>query len=140
MCLYCGYLCASAPLYIRKAIMTSLLLAVCGIISLVNSSPIISSYNLVSPVFHSGVNPTIIAAPQPTESVAHAAVVENAVAESQLPPELVNPFYKNPAIAAGLAKESWFTNKEFPVHHREAEKIPRSQIYKLVSQLHDRRR
>ncbi|EEZ97408.1 hypothetical protein TcasGA2_TC011237 [Tribolium castaneum] len=123
-----------------------LLMTLCGVlVSLANSSPILPAYNLVSPglsapVFHSGANPTIIAAPQPTESVAHGAVVENAIAESQLPQDLLNPFYKNPAIAAGLAKESWFTNKEFPVHHREAEKIPRSQIYKLISQLHDRRR
>lgn len=122
--------------------MNCLLVALCGVFfaSSVNSTPILSSYNLVSPglaapVFHSGVNPTIISAPQPTESLTHPAVVRNAIAESQLPPELLNPFYKNPAIAAGLAKESWFSNKEFPIHHREAEKIPREQIYKLISQI-----
>ncbi|KRT86690.1 hypothetical protein AMK59_1806, partial [Oryctes borbonicus] len=70
----------------------------------------------------------------------HPAVVENALAESQLPAELLNPFYKNPAIAAGLAKESWFGHKEFPVHNREADKIPRSEILKIVKRLEGHRR
>jgi hypothetical protein len=122
--------------------MKSHLTAVCAAILVlsVETSPILSSYNLISPSFHSGINPAIIPAPQPAETLAHPAVVENAIAESQLPTELLNPFYKNPAIAAGLAKESWFTNKEYPVHHREAEKIPRSEIFKLVSRLQHRKR
>lgn len=70
----------------------------------------------------------------------HPAVVENSLAEAQLPAELLNPFYKNPAIAAGLAKESWFGHKEFPVHNREADKIPRSEILKIVKRLEDHRR
>ncbi|KAJ8936014.1 hypothetical protein NQ318_013114 [Aromia moschata] len=53
--------------------------------------------------------------------ISHPAVVENAIAESQLPPELLNPFYKNPAIASALARESWPTNKESIVTHRETE-------------------
>ncbi|KAK9739701.1 hypothetical protein QE152_g8785 [Popillia japonica] len=67
-------------------------------------------------------------------------VVQNALAEAQLPAELLNPFYKNPAIAAGLAKESWFGHKEFPVHHREADKISRSEILKIIKRLEDHRR
>lgn len=94
------------------------------------------SYNLISePAYH--VSPGIVPAPTAidTKGLAHRAVVENALAESQLPSELLNPFYKNPAIAAGLAKESWFGDKEFPVFHREAEKIPRSEILKVIRRI-----
>lgn len=65
---------------------------------------------------------------------AHPAVELNAASESLLPPDLLKSkrFYDNPAIAAGLAKESWFTNKEMQVVEREAEKIPRERIYKIV--------
>ncbi|XP_073959405.1 uncharacterized protein [Choristoneura fumiferana] len=64
----------------------------------------------------------------------HPAVEQNAAVESQLPRELLKSrdFYDNPAVAEGLAKESWFTNKEMQVVEREAEKIPRSSIYKIV--------
>ncbi|KPI98756.1 hypothetical protein RR46_10074 [Papilio xuthus] len=64
----------------------------------------------------------------------HPAVELNAASEALLPPDLLksNRFYDNPAIAAGLAKESWFTNKEMQVVEREAEKIPRENIYKIV--------
>ncbi|XP_037908617.1 uncharacterized protein LOC119650151 [Hermetia illucens] len=64
-------------------------------------------------------------------SLAHRAVVENALRESQLPPEYLNKFYKNPKIAEALAKESWFTDKEMPVFDRVAEKIPRERIFKI---------
>ncbi|KAJ8932012.1 hypothetical protein NQ314_015028 [Rhamnusium bicolor] len=87
-----------------------------------------------------GAIPGIISAPQQETDISHPAVVENAIAESQLPSELLNPFYKNPGIASALAKESWFTNKEFLVRHREAEKIPRQEIYKIISRLQNRRR
>lgn len=65
--------------------------------------------------------------------LAHRAVIENAIRESELPSELIrsNRFYSNPRIAAGLAKESWFTDKEMPVFDREAEKIPREQVFKI---------
>lgn len=65
--------------------------------------------------------------------LAHRAVIENSIRESELPPELIrsNQFYSNPRIAAALAKESWFTEKEMPVFDREAEKIPREQVYKI---------
>lgn len=66
-------------------------------------------------------------------SLAHRAVVENALSESQLPPELIrsNNFYRNPKTAEALAKDSWLTDKEMPVFDREAEKIPRDQVYKI---------
>ncbi|XP_013110649.1 uncharacterized protein LOC106089361 [Stomoxys calcitrans] len=68
-----------------------------------------------------------------TQNVAHPSVVENAAHESQLPPELrkSDRFYNNPQIAAGLAKESWFTDKEMQVVDREAEKIPREMVFKI---------
>lgn len=62
---------------------------------------------------------------------AHPDVVANSIAESQLPPQMLNDFYKNPALASLLAKDSWFANKEEPVFEREAAKIPRSEIYKI---------
>ncbi|KAB0802674.1 hypothetical protein PPYR_04860 [Photinus pyralis] len=68
-----------------------------------------------------------------SEGLAHPVVVENAAREAQLPKELLNPFYKNPAIAAGLAKESLITNKEFAVFNRETEQIPRSEVLKIFN-------
>lgn len=102
------------------------------------------SYNLISAPANYHVTPGIIPAPIASQerNYAHKAVVENSIAESQLPAELLNPFYKNPAIAEGLARESWFGDKEFPVFHREAEKIPRSEILKVIRRIQhlDRRR
>lgn len=63
--------------------------------------------------------------------LAHRAVVANSYREAEYPSELRNDFYKNPKIADSLAKESWFTSKEMPVFEREAEKIPREQVYKI---------
>ncbi|KAF5293219.1 hypothetical protein FQA39_LY13687 [Lamprigera yunnana] len=65
------------------------------------------------------------------DSLAHPAVVQNAIRESQLPPQLLNPFYKNPIIAANLAKESLLQNQESPVFHREAENIRREEVLKI---------
>ncbi|XP_053615653.1 uncharacterized protein LOC128678253 [Plodia interpunctella] len=64
----------------------------------------------------------------------HPAVERNAASEALLPRDLLksSDFYDNPSIAAGLAKESWFTNKEMQVVEREAEKIPRERIYHIV--------
>lgn len=64
-------------------------------------------------------------------SLVHQEVAANAARESQLPPELLNPFYKDPRIATGLAKESWLANKEFPVFHRDTQDIPREAILKI---------
>lgn len=64
----------------------------------------------------------------------HPAVELNAASEALLPRELLKSrdFYDNPSVAAGLAKESWFTNKEMQVVEREAEKIPREKIYNII--------
>lgn len=63
--------------------------------------------------------------------LAHPAVVNNALREAQYPAEWTNPQYKNPQIAAALARESWFTDKEMPVFDRVADKIPREQVFKI---------
>lgn len=65
--------------------------------------------------------------------LAHPAVVENAIRESQLPPELLKSsrFYNDPRTAAFLAKDSWLTDKESPVFEREADRIPREQVLKI---------
>lgn len=67
------------------------------------------------------------------DQLAHPAVVANSIAESQLPPELLKShrFYSNPRIAAGLTRASWLTDKEGPVFQREADNIPREQVFKL---------
>lgn len=62
----------------------------------------------------------------------HRAVEYNAQQEALLPAQLKNQFYNDPRIAASLAKESWLTNKEMAVVEREAEKIPREQIFKMI--------
>lgn len=87
----------------------------------------------------------IVAAPQPPQSLAHPAVIENAINESHLPAELIRSksFLRNPKTADALAKDSWLTDKEMPVFDREAEKIPRDQVYKIFKNagfLHSRRR
>ncbi len=69
---------------------------------------------------------------QQQQPLAHHAVVRNAEDEARLPEELRNNFYKNPRIAEGLAKSSWFIPGEEQVLEREAEKIPREQIFKLL--------
>lgn len=98
-----------------------------------------SSFNLISEPQPSFIE---FAENQGRRTLAHHAVVENAIQESQLPQELLNPFYKNPVIAAGLAKESLITNKEFAVFNRDTEKIPRSEILKIFQRagFHDRNR
>lgn len=45
----------------------------------------------------------------------HPANLLNSAIEDTLPNELRNNFYKNPQIAAKLAKESWIFNKEMQV-------------------------
>lgn len=53
----------------------------------------------------------------PEATLAHPAVIINSAMEDNLPNQLRNNFYKNPSIAAGLAKESWFSDKETQVHN-----------------------
>jgi hypothetical protein len=73
-----------------------------------------------------------LVASQPA-SLAHPAVVATAAAEQQLPQELLksNQFYSNPHVAEGLAKDSWFSDKEMPVFEREADKIPRDRVERI---------
>lgn len=68
---------------------------------------------------------------QQQSAVAHPTVLANSIAESQLPPELLNDQYKNPQIAAALAKESLPTNKETIIFDRETDKIPRDRVFKI---------
>ncbi|XP_043280112.1 uncharacterized protein [Venturia canescens] len=69
---------------------------------------------------------------QPATPYAHPGVLNNDALEDALPDELRNNFYKNPAIAAGLARESWLTPKETQVIDREADKIPRHKIFDVL--------
>ncbi|XP_076761527.1 uncharacterized protein LOC143429696 [Xylocopa sonorina] len=62
----------------------------------------------------------------------HPANLLNSALEDTLPSELRNNFYKNPIIAAKLAKESWFINKEMQVIDRESDKIPREKVYDVL--------
>ncbi|GLV34721.1 uncharacterized protein CBL_09202 [Carabus blaptoides fortunei] len=71
--------------------------------------------------------------PPPRGSVAHRAVLANAAQEAQLPPHLLNPFYKDPRIREALARESWFGPGERPVWERQAEKISRREIYTVLN-------
>lgn len=73
-----------------------------------------------------------IAVSDPSQ-LAHPAVVDNSIAESQLPHELLKShrFYSNPHVAAALARDSWLTDKESPVFDREADKISREQVFKI---------
>lgn len=77
-------------------------------------------------------------------SLAHPAVIANSHWESQFHPSLLKSarFYENPRTAEALAKESWFADKEMPVLDREAEKIDRRQVSKILtnSGLQKRRR
>lgn len=68
-------------------------------------------------------------APTRPQQLAHHAVLFNAEQEAKLPPNLLNPFYKDPRIAESLAKQSWFGPGEKHVTDRESEKIPRDRIY-----------
>ncbi|KAL3277740.1 hypothetical protein HHI36_013080 [Cryptolaemus montrouzieri] len=112
------------------------------IFTAVRGIPVLTQFNLVqSPSFfapqplQAQPTPGILYPDVAQKDLSHPAVSRNALAESQYPPELLNDFYKNPVIAAKLAKESWFTNKEFPVYHREAEKIPRQKIYEIIDRI-----
>lgn len=67
-------------------------------------------------------------------TLANPAVVDVSVVESQLPAHLMraSQFYRNPKTADALAQSSWFTDKEMPVLQREADRIPREQVFKLI--------
>ncbi|KAK5639847.1 hypothetical protein RI129_010658 [Pyrocoelia pectoralis] len=67
------------------------------------------------------------------DRVAHEAVLENAAQEEFLPPEFLNPFYMNPKIRYELSKSSWFGPGEEYVKYREADRIPRQNIFKVLN-------
>lgn len=84
------------------------------------------------PYVHQSLEPAPIHEVQEeNRPLAHPALVNNALLESQYPPQWTNDQYKNPKIAEALARESWFTDKEMPVFDRVADKIPREQVFKL---------
>lgn len=62
----------------------------------------------------------------------HPEVLRNALYESQLPPHLVNMFYRNPQIRSALARMSWFGPGERQVFDREADKVPRKDIFNVL--------
>ncbi|XP_076624122.1 uncharacterized protein LOC143343274 [Colletes latitarsis] len=62
----------------------------------------------------------------------HPANLLTSALEDTLPNHLRNDFYKNPRIAARLAQESWFINKEMQVIDRDTDKIPREKIYNVL--------
>ncbi|KOC65327.1 hypothetical protein WH47_09906 [Habropoda laboriosa] len=62
----------------------------------------------------------------------HPANILNSAIEDTLPNELRNNFYKNPRIAARLAKESWISNKEMQVTDRDTDRIPREKVYNVL--------
>lgn len=64
--------------------------------------------------------------------VAHEAVLTNSIAESRLPPHLLNGFYKNPKIRTALERSSWFGPGETRVTDREADKVTRHQIFTVL--------
>ncbi|XP_004524846.2 uncharacterized protein LOC101458860 [Ceratitis capitata] len=64
---------------------------------------------------------------------AHIAVIENEAYEQTLPNALRNPFYKTPRVREALAKSSWFGPGEEPVYDRQAEKIPRAEIFNVLA-------
>lgn len=118
----------------------TLALGVIAILTTATRAQIFNPYSGIGQPYHGQNNLINDANTLDPRGAPHPAVVENALAESQLPPELLNPFYKNPTIVAGLAKASWFGHKEFPVHNREADKIPRSEILKIVRRIEHQRK
>ncbi|XP_030382971.1 uncharacterized protein LOC115630511 [Scaptodrosophila lebanonensis] len=75
----------------------------------------------------------VSARPQPQRNLQHIAVIENDAWEQSLPQHFQNPFYKTPRVRELLAKSSWFGPGEEVVYDRQAEKIPRMEIYNVLS-------
>lgn len=102
-----------------------LFLAVFGVVA--------AQYGVPLPYVHQSLEPAPIHEVQEDNPrpLAHPALIANAQLESTYPAEWRNDQYKNPKIAEGLARESWFTDKEMPVYDRVADKIPREQVFKI---------
>ncbi|XP_055857141.1 uncharacterized protein LOC129919982 [Episyrphus balteatus] len=65
--------------------------------------------------------------------IQHKAVLQNDAYEQTLSNDFKNPFYKTARINAALKQSSWLGPGEELVYERQAEKIPRSQIYSVLS-------
>ncbi|XP_064551388.1 uncharacterized protein LOC135437400 [Drosophila montana] len=74
-----------------------------------------------------------LAEARPQHNLQHIAVLENAAWEQTLPQQLQNPFYRTPRVREALARSSWFGPGEEVVLERQAEKIPRMEIYNVLS-------
>ncbi|XP_043644853.1 uncharacterized protein LOC122614349 [Drosophila teissieri] len=70
---------------------------------------------------------------RPQRNLQHIAVVENAAWEKSLPQQFQNPFFNTPRVRDALARSSWFGPGEDVVYDRQAEKIPRMEIYNVLS-------
>ncbi|KAH8248644.1 hypothetical protein KR032_001717, partial [Drosophila birchii] len=75
----------------------------------------------------------VVVEARPQRNLQHVAVVENAAWEQTLPQQFQNPFYKTPRVRDALARSSWFGPGEEVVYDRQAEKIPRMEIYNVLS-------
>lgn len=71
--------------------------------------------------------------PGSRKDIAHSEVIQAAAFEAQLPSNLLNPFYQNPALRPFLAKSSWFGPGEKLVKNRETEKIHRNSIFNVLN-------
>lgn len=92
-----------------------------------------AQFHIQQPIAYALHQPLVAAPAASPPSLAHPAVIENAINESHLPAELIRSqsFLRNPKTADALAKDSWLTDKEMPVFNREAEKISRDQVLKI---------
>ncbi|XP_076256157.1 uncharacterized protein LOC143193717 [Rhynchophorus ferrugineus] len=126
-------------------------IAVCA--SLVKAGQLISTYNLIAtqPFIFPGnfgthltlASPQYYTAPavapqEPASFPAHPKAIETSWEESHIPSELKKSdnFYSNPNVATALAKESLNFNKETVIYDRPSEKIERTEIIKLINNLH----
>nr|XP_026492272.1 uncharacterized protein LOC113397955 [Vanessa tameamea] len=63
----------------------------------------------------------------------HPAVVAVRQAESLLPPHLKSPALRNPHLLQALELTSLLHNGEKPVFEREADNVPRREIYNILT-------
>ncbi|CAH2096241.1 unnamed protein product [Euphydryas editha] len=63
----------------------------------------------------------------------HPAVVAVRQAEAHLPPHLKSPALRNPHLLHTLELTSLLHNGEQPVYDREADRVPRREIYNILT-------
>lgn len=63
----------------------------------------------------------------------HLAVLKNEEQEALLPNEYRNPFLSSPHVRMALHWSSWLHPGELPVQNREADRIPRYAIFKVLT-------